>query len=234
MNMKRAARYAIAALAVSAVPAFSSSLQTFNNQALFNAQLSSYYTVGFDNLVTTPGMAVTFNDLNGYLDSFGDRFVGINSTDSPYLTVYLPYATQTSYMLGSGPILIGPYWQNEPSRYTQITLAAPVYALGMSLATAYPTAGSLTVTLSTGDVITPIPTLATPASQWFGVISSTPITWLDVQAISGQPLMDNFEFGAPLAAQQDTPEAATLLMIGTGLLALRFLKRSRGRRPAMA
>lgn len=231
-NMKLIMKSALAVLAISAVPAFSTNLQTFNNQNLFNAELSNYYTVGFENLITTQGSALSYQDLNGYLDSTtGVRFVGVNSTDSPFLNIYLPAFGQNTVIQGSGAILLGPYWLNQPSRYTLVTPPSPVYAFGLSMATMTPSGGAFSIYLSTGDTFSPIATVNPPASQWFGVISDTAITSIQIRSLTGQPMMDNFEFGTPLAAQQDTPEVASLLMIGSGLAGLSLLKKLRRQRP---
>ena len=102
------------------------------------------------------------------------------------------------------------------------------------------------MTLSTGDVLSPISTAAwnssssaspagnTPpiAPTWLGVRSDTPITYIDLRSTDGSMVIDNFAFGSTAPPGGETAECATMLLIGTGLAALRILRKFIGSRPA--
>ena len=116
----------------------------------------------------------------------------------------------------SGGVLQGP---GSPGGVLHIVLPGTGYtAIGMNLATS---SGNLTITPSTGG------TLVGPSSSsltFFGITSDTAITSLDISSTQGTLLLDNFQFGT---AQPDQPvaEATTMILIGTGLLGLPFLRR---------
>jgi hypothetical protein len=228
---KIAARWALLALGISALPSYAATLQIYSDQTLFNQQLSVYSTVTFENIVSAPGYVNDYDDLSGFTDpATGVQFVGINDPYSPYLAIEWPSASQTDQNWGTGAYLLGPYYGNLSTQYVEITLPNPAYAVGMDLMTQTPYGGSYSITLSTGDTISPIATQNLPTPTWFGVISDTPITSLRVEVLSGHSNIDNFEFGSPLGSQTDTPEAATFILIGSGLLGLRLVKRRRRRR----
>jgi len=66
--------------------------------------------------------------------------------------------------------------------------------------------------------------------KFFGVVSNAPFQtfWIGPSTSSPALVIDNFEVGVQ-AAQADAPEAATLLLIGSGLIGLRLLRRRQTR-----
>jgi hypothetical protein len=82
-------------------------------------------------------------------------------------------------------------------------------------------------------VYTSTPTLPwsypSPQRAFFGFTSDTPITQLILglpSSASGvDPLIDNFSYGTATSAPSQTPEACTLLLIGSGLVGMRFFRR---------
>ncbi len=79
-----------------------------------------------------------------------------------------------------------------PNATYPVRLPANTYAFGMDLQTFYGTAGTFTVTLSTGDVYA-LP--FTPSGPiFFGAISDTPIAWATVHFNNDYHVMDNFTY----------------------------------------
>ncbi len=71
-------------------------------------------------------------------------------------------------------------------------------------------------------------------TEFFGVVSSSPLSSVYIGTFNGNPgslKIDTVELGEEPAA---TPEAATLLMIGSGLVVMRFLKHRVNYRSAAA
>lgn len=88
-----------------------------------------------------------------------------------------------------------------------------LYAVGQGNHTSFGTNYGLTV--PTGG----------PA-QFFGIVSDVPLDYLFISSAGSFPKIgiDSFEVG-------QTPELSTFLLIGSGLVAMRFLRRRRQRRP---
>ncbi len=113
--------------------------------------------------------------------------------------------------------------------------------------TSYKSGDSVMITLSTGEVLGPILTTAWVSSltsssprsaglnpTFFGVTSDIPITWIKINSTNSVVATDYFTFGnkvdsTTLAAAPtgDTPEVSTMLLLGTGLLAIRAAKKYR-------
>jgi hypothetical protein len=91
----------------------------------------------------------------------------------------------------------------------------------------------VTVTLSTGDSYVIQTSSITSSPTFFGVKSDTPISWVRIGSYNGsQPMTNNFIYGTAGAAAQEppptseTPEMMSMMMIGTGLVALSGLKKA--------
>lgn len=79
-----------------------------------------------------------------------------------------------------------------PNATYPVRFPVQTYAFGMDLRTFYGTAGTFTVTLSTGDVYS-IP--YTPSgSMFFGAISDVPVQWATIYFDNDYHIMDNFTF----------------------------------------
>jgi hypothetical protein len=107
-----------------------------------------------------------------------------------------------------------------------VTLAAGVLAFGVDLQNATSSYGS-TVAF-TGDGVPFSYTTASGASTFFGAADSSSITGLTTApqfSFSGNLAeLSNFTIGTG-SDPAPTPEAATLLLIGGGLIMMRFLKK---------
>jgi hypothetical protein len=91
-----------------------------------------------------------------------------------------------------------------------------LYAVGQGDHTSYATTYGLTV--PTGG-----------SAQFFGIVSDTPLSYLFISSSGSYPKIgiDSFEIGQAAP----TPEISTFLLIGSGLVLMRFLRRRRQRRP---
>ncbi len=101
-------------------------------------------------------------------------------------------------------------------------------AFGMNLMTTGYEGETFKITLSDGESFT-APTFTNQVPAFFGLTASAPITYIDF-TLTGAPsgssmLMDNFEIGT--VGMGPTPEAASFVLIGMGLIALTILKRRR-------
>jgi hypothetical protein len=116
--------------------------------------------------------------------------------------------------------------------YIQISLPTPVTAFGMDLFTASPSGYSYTVTVAgTPYTVATNPVSGTPPSTpaFWGVTSDTGISTITltlqntVYNGSTYAFLGDFEFGT--AADAQAPEAATFLLIGSGLIGIIALKK---------
>ena len=111
-----------------------------------------------------------------------------------------------------------------------VTLAAGVTSFGLNLTTVSPYGDALKVTA--GGVVYNIPSFSPTGGgfAFFGATFDAPITSFDVTGTATDFLfIDNVSFGtqnggAPVDPSP-TPEVATLLMIGTGLIGMRTMSK---------
>ena len=228
---------AFAALAWMITPAYSTSLTTYTNLAAWQAATSGVQTADFEGL-TPPGTATTYNSSTGVSNYSGVEFIGYTSSGSSYIQI-IDTSAVSWYNYGTGDALILSMDRpnsSSPLPYIHVVFTTPVTAFGGDLFTASPHALSFTITVL-GSTFTAA-TNDQPNTAFFGITSDTPITSVDFTLAGtiwnggSQALMDNFRWGTA-SAQTDTPEAATFLMIGSGLIGLVYLKK-RIRRVQMA
>ncbi len=95
-------------------------------------------------------------------------------------------------------------------------LGFALYAIGQGDHTSFGTNYSLTVP-------------GGGSSQFFGIVSDTPLDYLFISSSPNSPKIgiNSFEVGA--AADAPTPEVSTFLLIGSGLVLMRFLRRRQQR-----
>ena len=139
------------------------------------------------------------------------------------------------YNFGSGRVVQGPYY--FPTGFTreiQITLPGGVTTFGLDLMAMNSGPETYTVALSTGEQWTGIPTLASPGRAFFGVVSDVPISMAHVIISSGlaaetYPVIDNVSYGVAGGTggpgPEETPEAATMLLVGAGLIFICRIRR---------
>ena len=119
-----------------------------------------------------------------------------------------------------------------PNSGIQITLPANTYAFAMFVSTVSGFGNPL-VELGDRNVSNSNYGLAIPnnsTSVFFGIISSTPLSNLFIGNLGndGAVEIQSFETGGP--ADAATPEVSTFLLIGSGLVVMRFLRRRQQRR----
>lgn len=161
---------------------------------------------------------------------------------------------------GTQAVLQGPAYYSQEDRFLKITLPSPstVFAMNlMSMTWQLPYRSGANFTIKAGDGSEVIPTIATqywaktaddssPAPltpTWIGFVLDTPVTTLEIRNSEGFILLDNFQYGElsgvanpagdpPPPPPEEVPEASTMLLIGTGLLALRYFNKRNPLRPA--
>jgi hypothetical protein len=186
-----------------AIPASASSLVTYTSSSAFAAA-----TVGDDPLsnlvVTAGGLGTSFTDL------------GVNFSD--------PDQLQGITDLGGWPAGTAISDYSGDFAAISITIPSTVNAIGF-----YVSGGgvNISVTDSTGGAYLNMPL----ASGFFGVATDSTFVTFDISAASGQLVLGDIMVGTADAAP--TPEAATLLLVGTGLFMMGYLRRRMPRRVAL-
>ena len=180
----------------------------------FQSALTAYTLVDFEHTVF----------LNGFLildTPTGAQFLAVNSTNANGAVV-----TTANAGVGSGLSLKIPNTVPEPDAYVQITLPSTVNALGFWVRfrqwnNGYVYASS-TMTVSVAGTAQSAVSLPSDRAVWVGYVSDTSFDTLTLFAPNGAASIDNLEFGNATLAETEAPEIATLMMIGTGLLLIRF------------
>lgn len=115
-----------------------------------------------------------------------------------------------------------------------VSLSTPVTSFGLNLTTVGPWGDPLTVTVN--GVSYNVPSFSPTAGgfAFFGATFDAPISSFDITGTTGDYLFaDNISFGTSADTgggsggtdPTDTPEVATLLMIGTGLISMRIMSK---------
>jgi hypothetical protein len=178
--------------------------------------------------VAPSGGDKTYNNSAGYTDPLGMDFVGAFNSGAYLLEIVDSLFPPTPWWnFGSGASLAsGPSSTNaQPS--IVVTLPASVTAISLDVMTY---GNNVPVTLTASDGSTETVSTASRAQTFYGFTFSAPVSTFTV-SIPGAPnstyvLLDNFAIGA---ADMDTPESATMLLIGIGLVFMAVLGK---RRPA--
>lgn len=222
----------IALFALLVSPSYSATITTYTDAASFNAAATGLTTDTFED-VGTAGTVKSYNDSNG-VTSNGVQFIGYTSTPGTYLLgVYDTAAPQWQawYNYGTGDAL-GILEDRPPAGtvpYIQILLPTNVTAVSMNL---FDNQGAMSYTVNVAGTPFTVATNAHPTPGFWGFTSDTAITsiTLNLQGTvfngGSMAFLDNFQFGT--AGVQDigqAPEAATFLLIGSGLIGLVFFKK---------
>jgi hypothetical protein len=222
-----------------ATPAHAS-LVTYTDPTSFANATSSLTQVPLTGLAPA-GSFKDYSTSTGLLMD-GVDFVGEYTTYSSYqLDVYDSQYGSPYYNWGSGPVLRGPVYDNaSPANlpYIQVTLPTNTTAFSVNLMTLSPNGLTYQITLPGGATYT-TPTASRPTQTFFGLTSDTAISYVDFTVLGTSStggtygLMDNFQFGTASTSDSgdtggsgsDVPEVGTLVLIGTGLIAFRMIRR---------
>ncbi len=245
LSLRACITLSVVSLALFVTPAYSVTITTYSNEATWQAAATGLQEITFAGLAPA-GSETTYSTSSG-VTSDGVEFIGYTATGSYDIVVLDTTASQWAqyYNYGTGDALdLNMDRPNSGSSlpYIQIDLPTPVTAFGMDLFTASPSATSYTITVAG----TPY-TVATNAAS--GTPPSTPVFWgvtsdtgistitLTLQGTvyngSTQAFLGDFQFGSAAGDMAQAPEAATFLLIGSGLIGIIALKRRMNRgRPA--
>ena len=215
--------FSFLALVLTITPAYSTSITTYTSRTGWALSASGIQTIDFEGLAPANG-ATNYNTASG-LTVGGVEFIGIASGANWLEVVDTNFSPW--YNFGSNDALAINLYQaysGAPVQYFHIILSTPVTAFGVDLATISPNA--LTFSISVGGGTYSAPTFARPTLGFFGFTSDTPFTTIDISVPNTTPsggtyaLLDNFSFGTAQTAPADTPEIATFVLIGSGLVVL--------------
>jgi hypothetical protein len=210
------------------VPAYSTTITTYSDPTSWAAATSAgYQTVTFTG-TATPGGVTDYYSASG-LTADGVEFIGYT-----YAGVSDLQSIDTSafswYNDGTGDALLQSLSRpnsSSPLPYINIVLPANVTSLGLDLWATRPQALSYTITVA-GNQYT-VPTFSQPTLAFWGITSTTAISSIQLTLAGttynggSEALLDNFSFGA--SDMTAAPEAATYLLIGSGLIGLVLLRK---------
>ncbi len=205
----------IAAVTMTVAPASATTITTYSTLASWQAMTSGEALMDF-NTGILGNAAVQFSGLGGFAIAI----------DDPAANSWQNFGTgKAAYVFINSTTSVP---------YIHIALLTPVNAFGLNVFSANPNA--LVFTISADTASTYLKGNGTPYSvatnaignppAFFGVTSDTPITFIDL-TLQGAPLsswefVDNFRTAQ---AMDPTPEAATFLLIGSGLVGIMALRK---------
>lgn len=199
---------------------------------------SGTWTTGTGGAILDSGTGLTFI---GCLTSFSDC-----SSNSGGVTVgnsgsFWNGSTFGSWNGGNDPILSGPA-PNGPGQWSTITISLPanVFAIGLDiLQNNYGSSSTpFGVIVNGGSQYNTATQVQLPGSVFFGFSSTTAITSLTIFPENGSTTLgiDNIDVGSLTSggtsgsggggsAPSTTPEASTMLLVGSGFFMLRFARK---------
>jgi hypothetical protein len=205
---------ALSIAALTVAPASATTIATYTDLASWTAAASGTQLLNFENGCMTSCLGVSFTGLSGTL--------GIQDTN---IYSWMNFGTNKAAYINTNSSL-------TPNIH--IELATPVTAFGLNIFSANPNGLGFVINfLSAPYVLTTTngSPNSTPNSTFFGATSDTPFNSIDVKLLGAQAgayeFIDNFQFGTALVTAppaDPAPEAATFLLIGSGLIGLMGLR----------
>jgi EamA domain-containing membrane protein RarD len=222
-------------LALVAAPSFGATV-TYSDNTSWTAATSNQTSISFSGLAPT-GSFTDYGTSTGLVSS-GVTFLGYLSPTAYMLAVVDSMFASPYYNFGSGGSLRGPVNDRASTSaflpYIQVNLPASVTGFAVDLMTISPNALPFTITLADGETFT-VNTGNRPNTAFFGLTTTSAIAYIDfalpTSSINGgtYALLKDFQYSTSSSQSQgtpgQTPEAATLIMIGTGLVFFRYLKK---------
>jgi hypothetical protein len=199
----------VVTLAVTVAPACATTIQTYTDLASWQAATSPLLWMDFEN-GSLGNASVQFSGAGG-----GSLFVQDTSA-----------ASWMNFGTGKAAAIIVQSLNPIPSIH--VVLNTPVTAFALNAFTANPNALSFTITYNgTSSYTVSTPASGTPA--FFGLTSNTAITTIDLTlqgpSQGAYEFVDNFRTGTASAQDTQAPEAATFLLIGSGLIGIMVLRK---------
>lgn len=237
------ARALLLALAIClCTPLHAGIVNTYSDRAAWQAATTGRTDIDFSALGLGAGGYTSYSTSSG-LTMSGVTFTGYDGSNNAYFLYALNPESGWDENFGTGTLIKGPVWyQNagNTTTYLQVVLPSSVTSLGLDLGTIMPRGASLRMVVDGVYTGSPI-TTATNTLTFFGFTADAPVNQLRIYVDSGsitvtQALIDNFSFGEMLSGSGgggggqpppggETPEAATLLYVGTGVYFLAWRRK---------
>jgi len=188
----------------------------------------------FTNEGSSAGLVIDGVDFVGQLTATTNM---LNVLDQNYASPYFDWGVPATlespiYNLPANPSFLP---------YIQVNLPTGTTAFSALLGTVSPNGLTYQITLSDGEIFT-TSTSARPALTFFGITADSPVTWADFTIVDpgtfsgGYGVLTDFQFGTANdtgggggggggGGSGDAPEACTMIMIGSGLVALRTFRK---------
>lgn len=230
MNLQDIRRYScVTTLLISGCASAGATVVVYTDRITWQSATSNVNTIAFEGIATQGQSPVQFGSAGDTIGSV--TFQGFDNTAStqPDLEVNYP-----STNWGSGAVLQGPAGSSL-GQHIIATLPGGVFAVGSDImlydGTSADYAETVTAKLSTGSTIYNAQTNSGFSSRAFiGFVSDTQIssiTFFPANDPAPHLVLDNFSTGGQ--AMSPTPEAATMIFCGIGLL---FMMKRLRRNPA--
>jgi hypothetical protein len=225
MNSKNIRRYScVTALLISGCVSASASVVVYTDRTSWLSATSTVNTIAFEAIT---GSIMQYNGgANGDTLTIGS--VSFQGFDHQSTTSNFDLEVNNQVpSWGTGAVLQGPGHADSFSRIVA-TVGAGIFAIGSDVFNnngGTPDSGTVNVVLSTGATVYPVNTIAGTSSHAFiGFVSDTAISSISFfpQSVDNV-VIDNFSTGGQ--ATSPTPETATLVLCGIGLLLMRRLWR---------
>lgn len=237
------ARALLLALAIClCTPLHAGIINTYTDRATWESATTGRTDIDFTALGLGAGGYTSYSTSTG-LTMNGVTFTGYDSSNNSYFLYALNPESGWDENFGTGTLLKGPTWYQTSgltSTYLQMVLPASVTSIGLDLGTIMPRGANLRVFVDGVYTGSPI-TTQTNSLTFFGFTADAPVNQLRIYVDSGsltvtQALVDNFSFGELLSGGGgggggqpppggETPEAATLLYVGTGVYFLAWRRK---------